>query len=99
MQIKGSYGFLKMKNRRKTEQWEVLVSHQSDLLTQDMILTSFYRYNKFRKWGLSFDIPSVRYEQSSGDISYPAWLFDEFRNAELSKEQFVCGQEIPKTVR
>ena len=77
-----------MKNRRKNEQWEVLVSHQSDLLTQDMILTSFYRYDKFRKWGLSFDIPSVRYDHCSGDISYPSWLFNEFRNVELSQEQF-----------
>src|SRR3989344_5630428 len=77
-----------MKNRRKDEQWEVLVSHQSDLLTQDMILTSLYRFNRFKRWGLSFDIPSVRYDHGTGDISYPAWLFDEFRNTELSKEQF-----------
>ena len=34
---------------------EVIVSHQSDLLTQDLILTGIFQYCKMKQFGFSFD--------------------------------------------
>lgn len=63
---------------------EVMVSHQSDLLTQDLILTGIFKYCKFTDYGLSFDFPLIRYEHGSGDISYPVWQVKELKQLKLS---------------
>jgi len=63
---------------------EVMVSHQSDLLTQDLILTGIFRYCKFTDYGLSFNFPFIRYEHGSGDISYPIWQVEELKQLRLT---------------
>ncbi len=68
---------------------EVMVSHQSDLLTQDLILTGIFKHCKFTDYGLSFDFPYIRYEHGSGDISYPVWQVEELKSLELSEKDLI----------
>jgi len=71
------------------EQREIMVSHQSDLLTQDLILSGIYKHCKFTEYGVSFDFPLIRYEHSSGDISYPTWQVKELKNLNLSEKSLT----------
>ena len=79
----------------------LIVNHQSDLLTQDLVLSGVAEYSKLSDYGLSFDVPLIRYEHPSGDISYPKWQVVEFENKELSQDdqrkliQFLT-QELDK---
>lgn len=61
-----------------------MVSHQSDLLTQDLILSGTYKYCKFTEYGISFDFPYMKYEHETGNISYPVWQIEELRENDLS---------------
>jgi len=61
-----------------------MASHQSDLLTQDMILNGVQKYCKFSDFGLNFDFPLIKYDHSSGDISYPAWQVEILKNLDFS---------------
>ena len=77
-----------MENNKKYEEREVMVSHQSDLLTQDLILTCIFKYCKFIDYGLSFNFPLIKYEHGSGDISYLNWQVEELKSLEFSEKQF-----------
>lgn len=68
---------------------EVMVSHQSDLLTQDLILSGIYKHCKFGDYGLSFDFPYIRYEHGSGDISYPIWQVEELKRFDISEKDLA----------
>lgn len=61
----------------------LMVSHQSDLLTQDLVLTGVQRFCDFKRFGLSFSYPYIRYEHKTGDITYPANQVDEFGRINL----------------
>jgi len=75
-----------MTNKNNHER-ELMVSHQSDLLTQDLILSGIKKHCKFTDYGLSFDFPLIKYEHGSGDISYPIWQVKELKKLELSEKQ------------
>lgn len=66
----------------------LMVSHQSDLLTQDLVLSGVRKYCHFKKYGLSFEYPYIRYEHSSGDIFYPEYQVNEFENIKIEVEKF-----------
>lgn len=76
-----------MKNKNNEER-EIVVSHRSDLLTQDLILRGIFLYSKFKDYGASFDFPLIKYEHSTGDISYPIWQLKELGELTLSEEKF-----------
>jgi phosphohistidine swiveling domain-containing protein len=76
----------KMKTKIKRE---VMVSHQSDLLTQDLILTGVFKYCKFSDFGLNFDFPLIRYEHGNGDISYPEWQVKKLKKLKLSDKDLI----------
>ena len=77
-----------MTKQKNNAEREVMVSHQSDLLTQDLILTGIFKNCKFSDYGYSFDFPLIRYEHGSGDISYPTWQVEELKSLELSEKQY-----------
>ncbi len=62
----------------------LMVSHQSDLLTQDVVLTGVKLHCDFREFEISFPYPFIRYDHSSGDISYPTSQVNEFEASQLS---------------
>ena len=69
-------------------EYEVIVNHRSDLLTQDLVLKGVFLHCKLKKFGLSFDFPFIRYDHSNGDILWPADQIEAFRNAKLSEDDF-----------
>lgn len=73
---------------KKEAEYQVIVSHISDLLTQDLILTGIHRHCRFTDYGLSFDFPNIKYVHKTGDILYPTWQIEELKNAEISLETF-----------
>lgn len=73
--------------KNKNSERVVMVSHQSDLLTQDLILSGVQKYCKFSDFGLSFDFPLIKYDHSSGDISYPVWQVDILKNLDFSQNE------------
>ncbi len=72
---------------KDTQEKELIVSHQSDLLTQDLVLSGVFEYSKLRDYGLSFDAPFIRYEHPSGNIFYPKNQALEFEHVKLSQEK------------
>lgn len=73
-----------LKKKKQDLKREVVVSHDSDLLTQDLILTGVYNHCDFTKFGLSFKFPLIKYQHSTGDVSYPKEQVEELRNLDIS---------------
>jgi len=70
------------------DSYKLVVSHSSDILTQDMILQGTYEYCNLTRFGLSFKFPFIRYIQSSGDIFYPSWQVQELKKHQLSITEY-----------
>ncbi len=66
----------------------VLANHQSEIFTQDLVLTSIFKYSNFKRFGFSFDFPKVCYNHKQGDITWPKDEVDEIRNRLLSKDEY-----------
>lgn len=66
------------------ENLRLMVSHQSDLLTQDLVLSGVYKYCDFKKYGLNFKFPHIKYYSNTGDIYYPDIQVKEFERKEIS---------------
>jgi len=64
-------------------QERLMVSHQSDLLTQDLVLSGIFLHCDYRKYGLSFKHPYIKYDHDTGDIFYPSWQVKEFEKLTL----------------
>ncbi len=73
----------------KVEDGVVLANHFADLLTEDFVLNSIFRYSNFKRWGFSFDFPKVCYNHVTGDITWPTEEVEEIRSKLLSKEQYL----------
>lgn len=73
----------------KNKQREIMVSHQSDLLTQDLILGGVQKYCKFSDFGLNFDFPFIKYDHSTGDISYPTWQVGILKSLDFSDKETI----------
>lgn len=67
----------------------LMVSHQSDLLTQDVVLTGVQMHCDFSKYGLPFKYPLIKYQSLSGDIFYPEWQVQIFENVYLNDHEFL----------
>ncbi|MFH1275964.1 MAG: PEP-utilizing enzyme [Candidatus Woesearchaeota archaeon] len=69
-------------------EYEIVVNHRSDLLTQDLILRGIYKFSNFKQFGLSFDFPYVIYDNRTGDVHWSKKQVKEIRSTLLSIEQY-----------
>lgn len=67
---------------------ETVVVHRSELLTQDLVLKGIFQNTKFKQIGTTFNFPLIRYENGTGDISYPKNQLEEIRDIDLDKKDF-----------
>ena len=69
--------------------WEIIVNHRSDLLTQDLVLSGIYTYTDFTKLGFSFQYPYIQYNHINGDINWSLAQYTEMGTKLLTDEQYT----------
>jgi phosphohistidine swiveling domain-containing protein len=75
------------------DKWTIVVSHPSDLFTQDVVLSGIRMHASLSKYGLTFSHPFVKYEHSTGNIYWRTEQVEEIRTTILpmtSYEQLVA---------
>ncbi|PIZ50743.1 hypothetical protein COY27_06025 [Candidatus Woesearchaeota archaeon CG_4_10_14_0_2_um_filter_33_13] len=70
------------------DEYEVTASHNSDLLTQDLIFQGILNGARFSDFGLSFDYPLMYYDHRTGDIGWNKKQVTEIRETLLTLEQY-----------
>ncbi|MEX0649419.1 MAG: PEP-utilizing enzyme [Candidatus Andersenbacteria bacterium] len=68
--------------------WEIIVNHRSDLLTQDLVFRGIHQYASMKELGYSFDFPHIRYEHATGDIFWKAHQMKELADNLLPVEAY-----------
>ena len=82
--------------KKSSGDWEILVNHRSDLLTQHLILTGIYKYAHLKEFGFTFDFPYILYDHASGNIYWKANQVAEMAANLLSISQYrklIAGLE------
>ncbi len=79
-----------------TGEWEVIVNHRCDLLTEHMIYSACAKHVRFKELGFSFDHPDSFFDSRTGDVWWKTSQIREIETHLLLPQQY---EELTKRLQ